>query len=753
MATSQQPVKRRDFLGALAASGLVIAIGARGVRRLEAASTALAADGDWMPSVYLRIADDGAVTAVVHRSEMGQGIRSTLASIIADELGVDARSVTIEQALGDKKYGDQNTDGSTSIRMGSLQKFREAGAVARTLLERAAADSWGVDAASVRTENGRVLHGATGRSLAFGALVAKARAITPPKTVTLKDASQFKYIGKPMPGLDLPAMLTGKATYGQDLRVPGMKIAVLAHAPVYGAKVKSVDSAAALKVAGVEKVLVVPGTPIPSGMQSTGGVAVIATSTWAAIKGREALKVTWDLGPNAVYDSAKYRAELTANVRKEGTVVRDQGNAPEALSKAKKVISAEYYAPHHAHAPMEPPAALAIAKDGACETWACVQDPQSVQNEVAKVLGIKPEKVTSHVTLLGGAFGRKSKPDFVCEAAWLSRELGGTPVKVVWTREDDLGNGFPHTVAMQRLEASLDDGKVHAWRHRIASPPIGSTFAPGQDRQGPGDLAQGILDLPYAFPHIRGESCAAPPHVRIGWFRSVTAIPLAFAVGSFMDELAHAAGKDPLAFLLESLGPARIADVKQWGGKADFDNYGHPWAEHPMDIGRHRRVLEKAAEAAGWGRKLGPNEGMGIASHLSFATYVAAVVHVHVAPTELHIPRVDVAMDCGLAVNPDRVRSQVEGAVVMGLTNALTAELSYQGGRAVQQNLNQYKVLRMAQAPREIRVHLVHDGGPIGGVGEPAVPPIAPALANAIYAATKRRIRSLPILPQLFKKG
>jgi isoquinoline 1-oxidoreductase beta subunit len=545
-------------------------------------------------------------------------------------------------------------------------------------------------------------------------------------------------------------MLTGKAIYAQDLAMPGMKIAVIQRPPVYGAKVASFNGAAALKVKGVEKFIEIPGADIPAGFMPLGGVAVIASSTWAAIEGRKKLEITWSASPNDSFGSASYRKELEASVRASGNTVRDLGDAAAALNGASKKIEAEYFAPNLAHASMEPPAALAKVTGDKCEAWACTQDPQSARDTIGAMLKIPKENVTVHPTLLGGAFGRKSKPDFIAEAAWLSQKLGG-PVKVVWTREDDIENGFPHTISMQRLEAALDaSGKITAWRHRIASPPINSTFAPGQEYHTEGELALGILDMPYAIPNVRVEACKAIAHTRIGWFRSVSNVPQAYAVSCFMDELAHAAGRDPLAFLLEALGPDRIIDMTKTGAVKPVENYGATWEEHPNDIARHRRVLQAVAKEAGWGKKVPKGEGMGIAVHRSFLTYVASVVHVRVSSKGVvSIPRVDIAMDCGYAVHPDRVRSQCEGAVIMSLSNAMTSELSYANGRTVQKNLNDYKVLRMNVAPKVIKVHLTHAGGPIGGVGEPGVPPVAPALGNAIFAATGKRIRTLPLGNQL----
>ena len=477
---------------------------------------------------------------------------------------------------------------------------------------------------------------------------------------------------------------------------------------------------------------------------------MIATSTWAALQGRRALKVTWTASPNDTHDSAVYRTQLEASARAPGRIARTQGDVTVALSRAAKTVTAEYYAPHLAHAPMEPPAAVASVTADGCECWACTQDPQASRNEVAAALKILKEKVICHVTLLGGAFGRKSKPDYVVEAALLSKEMNA-PVKVVWTREDDIQNGYPHTVAFQHLEGALDtNGKVTAWLHRVASPSISSTFAPNQTDLSDGELALGILDLPYAIPNYQIESCKAEGHSRIGWYRSVSNVPHAFAIGSFIDELAHATGRDPRDFLLDLLGPDRIVDMTKVGAAKPVDNYGDTWETHPLDTARYRKVLELATQQAGWGKQLPAGEGLGLAVHRSFLTYVAVVVHAKVtAQGEIVLPRVDIAMDCGFVVHPDRVRSQAEGAVIMGLSNAITSELSFKNGRVVQSNYHDYPVLRMNAAPRELHVHLAASGGPPGGVGEPGVPPVAPALANAVFAATGKRIRSLPMGRQL----
>jgi len=756
MSTTREDLERREFLQRLTLAGLSIAITGTGCWRQERgaapAGTMAASDGAdpaaFSPSVYLHIAPDSTVTIVCHRSEMGQGIRTSLAMALADELEADWSKVKLDQADGDEqKYGDQNTDGSGSIR-GFFTPFRQAGALARTLLEQAAAKQWGVSATEIETRNGIVSHGKSGRTSAFGSLVAQARTLPAPKVddLRLKPRAEWRLIGKDIGGLDISALTTGRTIYGQDLRHDGMKVAVIAHPPVYGGTIAALDSADAEKVPGVERVIRLETPELPSSFLPLGGVAVVARNSWAAIEGRRKLKVTWNDGPNGSYDSASYRHELEHSVRRPGQVARNQGNVAAAFSGAAKHLSAEYYVPHLAHASMEPPAALAIVKDGACEAWACVQAPQGAREAVAKVLKLPVEKVTVHVTFLGGGFGRKSMPDYVAEAAVLSREMGA-PVKVIWTREDDLQHDYFHSVTLEHMEGGLDaQGRVVAWLHRSAMPPIASTFEPDKLYQGDGDTGQGMTDFPWAIPNYRAEVGPARAHTRIGWYRSVSNIPHAFAIGSFLDELAHAAGKDPREFLLQTLGPDRVVDLSKSGLTSKPWNYGEPLDVHPIDTSRYRRTLEMVADQSGWGSPLPAGSGRGIAVHRSFVTYTAAVVRVDVRPDgSLRIPRVDIVMDAGTVVNPERVRAQMEGAVVMGIGNALHSEISFKNGRVVQSNLTDYRVARMESAPREIHATIVQSDAPPGGVGEPGVPPVAPALCNAIFAATGRRIRDLPV--------
>ena len=746
-------MQRRRFVQLLGMGGLVIAAGPLGIRRLDDAQALADTLADpFSPHVYVKLHDDGTVTIVCHRSEMGQGIRTTMPFIVADEMEADWAHCRVEQAVGDeKKYGSQNTDGSTSIRL-FLTKYREAGATVRALLEDAAAKQWGVKANEVRARQHQVLHERTGRTLAFGALVASARTLPMPDKarVTFKAPADRRWQGKKMPSIDLVPMTTGTATYGADVRLPGMKTAVVARPPVWGGKVKSFDATEALKVPGVEKVVHIPEPPIPAGYNPLGGVAVIAKNTWAAIKGREALKVIWDNGPNADYDSVAYKATLEASAGKPGTVGRTLGNAEAALAAAPKRIEREYYMPHLSHAQMEPVAAVARFSNGTLEAWAPTQSPQDARNTIAKFLGMDDSKVTVNVTLLGGGFGRKSKPDFICEAAWLTKQIGA-PVRVQWTREDDLRNSYYHTVAAHRLEAGMDaSGAVTAWRHRVAYPAIDATFAPNIEGPGPDDLTNGASDIPFAIPNLSIEVCPARAHTRIGWYRSVNAIHHGFAIGSFVDELAVAAGKDPAQFLLALLGPDRVVDLSKDGMVAPASNYGGTWADYPLDTARTRHLIEVAIEKSGWGMPLPNGRGRGIAMHRSFNSQVAMVVEVDVAADgTVTVPRATVVVDAGFIANPDRARSQMEGAIVMGMSNTLYSEISFREGRVVQSNYPTYPVTRMRAAPHVVDVHLVESEALPGGIGEPGIPPTAAAICNAIYAATKVRIRQLPVAKQL----
>ncbi len=753
--------RRRVLKGVLSTSGLLLAVRVLPIPAARADTPKWGADGMPHgtvnnPNVFVSIAPDGTVTIVCHRSEMGQGVRTGMPLIVADELEADWSRVKVAQAPGDEvKFGNQDTDGSRSTRH-FMKPMRQAGAAARMMLEEAAATRWGVPVSDVVAKNHEVVQKSTGAKLGYGELAADASKLDVPATdsLRLKDFSQFRYIGKEgtniVDGFDIT---TGRAVYGQDVRLPGQKYAVIARPPVVGGRVISYDASETKKVPGVAQIVEIPAPPMPSVFLPLGGIAVVADNTWAAIQGRKALKIEWDDGPNAAYDSKAFREAMEATARKPGLILRTEGDFASAFAGADKKVEAEYYIPHLAHATMEPPSATARIADGKAEVWTSVQSPQAAHDLVAKVLNLPPDNVTVHVTLLGGGFGRKSKPDYAVEAALISKGIGGDPVKVVWTREDDIQNGFYHTVSVERLEGGLDkDGHAVALRHNSTAPTIMSTFLPDPKHEANWEAGMGLVDMPFEVKNISIENGEAAAHARIGWYRSVSNISHAFAIQSFAAELAAAAGKDQRTFILELIGPARIVDVGNT--TKNFWDYGENPDTYPIDTGRLRGVVELATDKAGWGRQVPKGHGLGLAVHRSFVTYVAAVVEAAVDEKgNLTVPRVDVAIDCGPTINPDRVRSQLEGAVIMGLGLAMKSEISFKNGRVQQNNFDDYQVTRIDEAPRETHIYLVPHGYDLlpGGVGEPGVPPIAPALINAIYVATGKRIRTLPIGQQSLK--
>ena len=742
-------VSRRGFLKGMVGAGAFV-LGAQIVPKLLSATSVGAADNPMskaplQPNVYVAVDTDGTVYIVCHRSEMGSGNRTGLPRIVADELDADWNRVKVVQATGDAKYGDQDTDGSHSV-VSFFEPLREAGGTARLMLVRAAAQTWSVPETECTTEASTITHKASGKKLGYGELAAAAGKLPVPKKeeVKLKTRREWCYIGKPAPTYDLKDMVSGKASYGQDVHVEGMLYASVAHPPVYGSAVQSVDDSATLKVPGVKETATLEPFKPPVTMQPLGGVAVLADNTYAAFQGKKKLKVEWTKSEHGVWNSGPFRKDLEATARKPCKVVRENGNVDQAFANSAKIVEAEYYAPMLAHAAMEPPAALAIYRDGKVEAWAPTQNPQGAQDAIAAAVGAKKEDVTVHVTLLGGGFGRKSFPDFAVEAAVLSKKTG-KPVKVVWSREDDIKFDSFHSVAAMYFKASLGpDGKPEAWLQRSVFPPIASTFDASAQYADAGEIGLGFSDIPFALPNQRAENGPAPAHTRIGWLRSVANIYHAYGVHSFVGELANAAGKDPVEYVLALLGPGRIMPKSEL--PKDYTNYDGDYEKYPIDIARFRRVVQIAAEKSGWGKqKFGNGFGMGIATHRSFLTYVATVVQVEVNDSQVHVRRVDTALDAGTIVNPTIVRQQFEGAAVMGTSIAFYGEISATNGVVDQSNFDTFQVARMNVSPRETNIHIVDSEAPPAGIGEPGLPPVAPAIYNAIFAATGKRVREMPL--------
>ena len=685
---------RRDFLklGAIAGSGLLL-----GVRVPERSASGSAAP--FAPNVFLRVDPNGDVTIWLARSDMGQGVRTALPMIVADELDADWSRVRVVQAdAHPDKYGRMMTVGSTSVRGGAWMPLRRAGASARAMLVAAAAARWNVPASELTTENGRVMHAASRRSAGYGELAEEAATIPVPAQPKLKDPSQFKLIGTRTALLDTKDKATGKAVFGLDARTAGMLYATVVHPPVFGAKVSSVDDSKARAIPGVRHVV-----------QVSQGVAVAADNTWAAFQGARALVIAWDNGSFAM-STPEISAQLARLSDGPTIEAKKAGDATAALASATTRVQAMYEAPYLAHATMEPMNCTADVRRDRCEIWAPTQNPQGTQSAAARLTGLPVDAVTVHVTNLGCGWGRRSRTDFVEDAVETSMKVGA-PVQVLWSREEDMQHDFYRPAAHVRLEGTVDaNGRVNALRVRVAAQGIGG----GRGVDGP--AVTGFTDLPYAIPNVHVGYARAELAVPVGFWRSVGPSQNTFVLESFLDELAHAARRDPFEFRREML------------------------SEHP----RLKHVLEVAAERSGWGTKLPAGRARGIALLDDRGSLVVEVAEVSVEGNRVRVHKVTCAADCGQIIHPGIAEAQLSGSIVAGLTAALYGEITIEKGRVKQANFHDYQMLRMREMP-DIRVHIVANHEEPGGVGEPAVPPLAPAVTNAIFALTGKRVRKLPI--------
>ncbi|MEM7212917.1 MAG: molybdopterin cofactor-binding domain-containing protein, partial [Pseudomonadota bacterium] len=739
-------VSRRGFLQGSAA-GFAIAAFASEADAFARYKTG----GDFMPEglrydpkIFVSIADDGTVTIMAHRSEMGTGSKTSLPMVLADEMGADWEMVKIVQAEGDEpKYGNQDTDGSRSLRH-HIQSMRQMGASVRHMLAKAAASKAGVDAKDAKVGVHEVTAG--GQTFGFGDLAGDAMAMDVPEfeDLSFKDESEFRYIGKGKIGMtDLHDITTGKAMYGADLRLPGMLYAVIARPPVVGSNPVSYDATEAWKVPGVQKIMGLPVSIMPAKFAPLGGIAVLATNTDAAIKGRDALEIQWSDSPHSGYNTEAFTAEMRETAAQPGQVLRGVGDAAGAISGAAKTFKAQYGGQHMAHAMMEPPCAVAnVTADGA-DIWAPVQSPFGARGDIAGALNMDAANVKVTPSLLGGGFGRKSKCDFAIEAALLSQKIGA-PVKVQWTRTDDLMHSFYHTTSVEELEVGMDAaGKWQGFRHNSVAPSILSTFAPDSGHQFFIESGMGHLDNMFEVPNVSVENGKAMAHTRIGWFRAVSNIPRAWAQQTFLSEVANELGKDELEYMLSVYGSDRKIDVKAENYPDNFWDYGEVYENYPIDTARAKNVLALAAEKGGWS---GNGKGMGLAMHRSFVTYTAACAKVEVVDGKITVPQIDIAVDCGFAANPERIESQIQGAAVQGMGIALYNGITFEDGVAQQENYDTYQMVRADNFPQKVNVHVVPHPFSVhaSGVGEPGVPPVAPAIGNALFHATGVRRRDIP---------
>ena len=716
---------RRQVLkaGAVAGAGLILGVALpRGPRPVAAAVPKLSAAGDFAPNAFVRIAPDDSVTVISKHIEFGQGTFTGLPTLVAEELDADWAQIRVEAAPADAslynnlQWGPvQGTGGSSSI-ANSYEQLRQAGATARALLVEAAAQRWSVPAAEIAVEKGVVRHAGSGQEARFGALAEAAAALPLPAEVPLKNPEDFTLIGKRVPRTDSPDKVRGRAIFTIDVQRPGMLTALIARPPRFGGKAQSFDAEAALAVPGVTDVVAVPQ-----------GVAVLGEGFWAAKQGRDALSVEWDDSAAETRGSTELLAEYHRLAEEPGTPARQDGDAEAAIAGAAQVLEASYEFPYLAHVPMEPLNAVVELGPEGCEIWTGSQTPTIDQGAAAAITGLPPERVTIHTQLAGGSFGRRATPtaDMVSEAVGIAKAIEGrAPVRLQWTREDDVQGGYYRPMYVHKLRAGLDEsGRLVGWQHRIVGQSIlaGTPFEGALVKNGIDQTSvEGANTLPYAIPNLAVEVRNTEVGVPVLWWRAVGSTHTAFSTEAFIDELAEAAGQDPVAFRLAML------------------------ADHP----RHRGVLELAAEKAGWGRDLPEGHGLGIAVHESFASFVAEAAEVSLDDSgTLKVHKVVCAVDCGVAVNPDVIRAQMEGGIGYGLGAVLHDAITLDGGLVEQSNFHDYLPLRIEEMP-EVEVHIVASDAAPTGVGEPGVPPIGPAVANALYAATGRRIRSLPFSEQ-----
>lgn len=684
----------------------------------------------FQPNPFIRIEPDNTITIWVARSEMGQGVRTGLPMIVCEELGVDWEQITIEQADANPKYGPQGTGGSRSVNS-SWDRLRNAGAAAREMLVQAAANAWGVEPGTCRVEKAMVIHDGSGKKMSYGELAAKAADIKPPEEPTLTDPANFKLIGKSISRYDGPDIVGGKAKFGFDIKLPGMLYATIERCPVVGGRLKTFDDSETRKVAGVTDVVVVD--PVGPGVSSPGGVAVVAKSTWAALQGRKALKVDWDLGDNANLTTEQYRQQFQKDADKDGVSIYSVGDGKAPLGNAADKIEFDYETAYQAHATMEPMNCTADVRADSCEVWAPTQFPRWAQWEIRRLLWLPADKVTVHVTLMGGGFGRRINPDSFVEAVQVSREVGA-PVQVFWTRDDDIRHDFYHPASLQRMSAVLGEDKLpQTWNHRIIEPNHGVFF--NADFTGEIDPNGHTPPyLPYDIANINQEYVFSHVPLRIGWWRGVDKIRHAWAMECFVDEVAHQAGMDPVDYRLKMLEKQR--EIK-------FSD------EEVLHTERLKKVIQVAAEKAGWGKKDLPDGhalGFSCYPYIPIDAYAAEVVEISVSDREeVTVHRVVCVIDCGIAINPDLIKAQLEGGIVFALSAVLYPQLTVKDGHVEQSNFDTYEIPRIGEAPH-VEVHIVESNEAPGGTGEPPIPPLAPAVANAVFAATGKRVRKIPIL-------